>query len=85
MILKKPAKSTMDNPKRPRLKVLPRPSRSPDLDINGNLRMGLKRAIHARQLKNLTELEASFKEVWVKITLTGIEKFLAATKSIYKL
>lgn len=46
-------KSTMDNVKRTKLKVLPWPSRSPNVNIIQNLWIDLKRTVHARQTKNL--------------------------------
>ena len=36
--------------------------RPPDLNITDNLWVDLKRAVHARQLKNIAELEAFYKE-----------------------
>ena len=43
------------------------PSQSPDLNIIENLWDDLKRAVHARQPSNLTELEMFCKEEWSKI------------------
>lgn len=71
------SKSTMDYLKRRKLKVLPWPSQSPDLNIIENLWIDLKRAVHARRPKNLTELEAFCKEEWAKIPQTRIERLLA--------
>ena len=70
----------MDNLKRRKLKVLSQPSQSPDLNIIKNLWIDLKRAVHARWPKNLTEKEVFWKEEWAKIPQTRIER-----QSIYKL
>ena len=51
-------KSIKDYIKRPKLKVLPWLSQSPDLNNIKNLWIYLKRTVHARRPKNLTELEA---------------------------
>uniref|UniRef100_A0A3Q3KMZ5 Tc1-like transposase DDE domain-containing protein n=1 Tax=Monopterus albus TaxID=43700 RepID=A0A3Q3KMZ5_MONAL len=71
------SKSTMEYLKRRRLKVLEWPSQSPDLNIIENLWVDLKRAVHARRPKNITELEAFCKEEWEKIPSTRIERLLA--------
>ncbi|CAJ0945459.1 unnamed protein product [Ranitomeya imitator] len=53
------SKSTIDYLKRQKLKVLQWPSQSPDLDIIENLWLDLKKAVHARRPRNLTELDKS--------------------------
>ena len=73
-------KSTMDDLKRHKLKVLEWPSQSPDLNIIENLWVDLKRAVHARRPKNIAELEAFCKEEWEKIPNTRIERLLAGYK-----
>ena len=67
----------MDYLKRCKLKVLPWPSQSPYLNIIKNLWIDLKRAVHARWPKNLTELEALCKEKWMTIPQTSIKRLLA--------
>ena len=52
------SKSKMDDLKRHKLRVLPGPSKSPDLKLIENLWIDLKRAVCARQHKNFIELEA---------------------------
>ncbi len=74
------SKSTMDYLKRRKLKVLPWPSQSPDLNIIENLWIDLKRAVRARRPRNLTELEDCCKEEWAKIPQTRTERLLAGYK-----
>ncbi|XP_060791553.1 uncharacterized protein mlana isoform X1 [Neoarius graeffei] len=57
----------MEYLKRHKLKVLPWPSQSPDLNTIENLWIDLKRAVHARQPKKLVELEAFCKDECTKI------------------
>ena len=45
-----------------------------------NLWEDLKRAVHAKQPKNIAELEAFWEEEWTKIPNTRIERFLAGCK-----
>ncbi|CAJ0953418.1 unnamed protein product [Ranitomeya imitator] len=74
------SKSTIDYLKRRNLKVLQCPSQSPDLNIIENLWLDLKIAVHARQPRNLTELEEFSREEWMKISQTTIERFLSCCK-----
>lgn len=74
------SKSTVDYIKRRKLKVLPWPSQSPDLNIIENLWIDLKRAVRDRQPRNLKELEDFCKEEWAKIPQTRIERLLAGYK-----
>lgn len=61
------SKSTRAFMQRNKYNVLEWPSQSPDLNIIENLWDDLKRAVHARQPSNLTELEMFWKEEWSKI------------------
>lgn len=63
-----------------KLKVLPRRSLSPDLNIIENLRIDFKRVAPARRPRNLTELEDFHKEELAKIPQTRTERFMAAKK-----
>ena len=65
--LKHCSKSTKAFMQRNKYNVLEWPSQSPDLNIIENLWDDLKRAVHARQPSNLTELEMFCKEEWSKI------------------
>lgn len=77
------SKSTVDYIKRHKLKVLPWPSQSPDLNIIENLWIDLKRAVRDRQPRNLKELEDFCKEQWAKIPQTRIERLLASYKKAF--
>lgn len=67
-------------PQQVQLKVWPWPSQSPNRTINENLWIDLKRSVHARQPKELTELQSFCKEEWAKIPLTRTERHLAGNK-----
>ena len=56
------------------------PSQSPDLNIIENLWDDLKRAVHARQPSNLTELEMFCKEEWSKIPSSRIQTIITGYK-----
>ncbi|CAJ0953879.1 unnamed protein product [Ranitomeya imitator] len=73
-------KSTIDDLKRRKLQVLQWPSQSPDLNIIANLWLDLKIAEDARRPRNLTELEAFYKEEWMKIHQTRNERLLSCYK-----
>uniref|UniRef100_A0A673XKP2 Tc1-like transposase DDE domain-containing protein n=1 Tax=Salmo trutta TaxID=8032 RepID=A0A673XKP2_SALTR len=66
------SKSTRAFMQRNKYHVLEWPSQSPDLNIIENLWDDLKRAVHARQPSNLTELEMFCKEEWSKIPSSRI-------------
>ena len=61
------AKSTKKWLEDKKVKVLPWPSQSPDLNIIENLWVDLKRAVHDRGPRNLQELERVCPEEWSKI------------------
>lgn len=63
------AKATQEWLKKNQVNVLEWPSQSPDLNPIENLWLDLKRAVHARYPRNLTELEQFCKEEWSKIAV----------------
>lgn len=71
------SKSTKEYMQRHRLQVLEWPSQSPDLNIIENVWNDLKRAVHARNPSNLTQLEAFCMEEWSKIPQTRIQGLLS--------
>ena len=82
------SKSTWAFMQRNKYNVLEWPSQSPDLNIIEHLWGDLKRAVHAQQPSNLTELEMFCKEEWSKIhssriqtLITGYKKHLEAVIS----
>lgn len=70
------SKSTRAFMQRNKYNVLEWPSQSPDLNIIENLWDDLKRAVHARQPSNLTELEMFCKEEWSKIPSSRIQTLI---------
>ena len=74
----------MNNIKRCKMKILPLPSKSPDLSITKNLWIDFKRAVHARRPKNLTEIQTFCNEERLNIPQTNTER-LICYKSVYKL
>lgn len=68
------SKFTKDYLKRRKLKILPWVTKSPDLNIIESLWTDLKGAVHARQSKNVTELEAFCKEEWSKSPQKELEE-----------
>src|SRR4029434_5139028 len=55
-------------------------SQSPDLNIIENVGNDLKRAFHARQPSNLTQLETFCKEEWSKIPAARIQGLISSYK-----
>lgn len=70
------AKSTCQWLQQHKVKVLEWPSQSPDLNIIEPLWGDLKRAVHARQPKNLQELEAFCKEEWAALPSEKIKRLI---------
>ena len=74
------SKSTKEFMQRHRYNVLEWPSQSPDLNIIENVWNYLKRAVHARQPSNLTQLETFCKEEWSKIPAARIQGLISGYK-----
>lgn len=72
------AKSTEKWFQKKKVKVLPWPSQSPDLNLIENLWIDLKRAVHKRRPSNLVELEAICHEEWSNIEPARIQKLIKA-------
>lgn len=70
------AKSTCHWLQQNKVKVLEWPSQSPDLNIIEPLWGDLKRAVHARQPKNLQELEAFCQEEWAALPSEKIKSLI---------
>ena len=74
------SKSTKAFMQRNKYNVLEWPSQPPDLNIIENLWDELKRAVHARQPSNLTELEMFCKDEWSKIPAARIQGLISGYK-----
>ena len=61
------SKSTTECLQQKKIRLLERPSQSPDLNPIEMLRHDLKRAVHTRHPKNIAELKQFCKEEWCKI------------------
>ena len=70
------AKSTCHWLQQNKVKVLEWPPQSPDLNIIEPLWGDLKRAVHARQPKNLQELEAFCQEEWAALPAEKIKSLI---------
>lgn len=70
------AKSTCQWLQQHKVKVLEWPSQSPDLNIIEPLWGDLKRAVHARQPKNLQALEAFCQEEWAALPSEKIKRLI---------
>lgn len=70
------AKSTEEWFTKNKIKVLPWPAQSPDLNVIENLWLDLKKAVHLRKPTNLMQLEEICCEEWNKISKERIQRLL---------
>ncbi|KAF7641700.1 hypothetical protein LDENG_00274330 [Lucifuga dentata] len=74
------SKSTVEWLQKNRIKVLPWPSQSPDLNPIEMLWRDLKAAVHQRKPSNLTQLKQYCMEEWAKISPSRCEKLISGYK-----
>ncbi|KAF7653083.1 hypothetical protein LDENG_00087570, partial [Lucifuga dentata] len=74
------SKLTVEWLQKKRIKVLPWPSQSPDLNPIEMLWRDLKAAVHQRKPSNLTQLKQYCVEEWAKISLSQCEKLISGYK-----